>query len=52
VVGRGLRGREYNNGEEPTVEEIEDMHKKYIAEVKRVYDKYRERNGNKPLVMF
>ena len=31
VVGKGLRGREYKEGEEPTGEEIEDMHKKYIA---------------------
>lgn len=31
VVGRGLKGKDYGNGEEPSGEEIEDMHKKYIA---------------------
>lgn len=52
VVGKGLQGREYGPDEEPTLEEIEEMHKSYINEIKRIYHKHKELNGNKPLVMF
>lgn len=52
VVGKGLKGRDYTEGEEPTKEEIQVMHQRYIAEVKRMYEKHRDKNGNKPLVMF
>ncbi len=52
VVGKGLKGKEYGADEEPSTEEIEDMHKKYINELKRIYHKHKELNGNKPLVMF
>lgn len=40
VVGKGIRGKNYTEEQEPTREEIDEIHENYIEEIKRVHAKY------------
>ena len=51
VVGRGIRGKYYTNGQEPTAEEINEIHERYIEEIKRVHAKH-EKLSKVPLRIY
>ena len=51
VVGKGIKGRKYAEGEKPSSEEIDKVHAEYIAEIKRMHEKYKKESGV-PLVIY
>ena len=45
VVGKGIKGRHYKEGEKATQEEIDSSHAAYIEEIKRIHEKHKNLNG-------
>ena len=42
VVGKGIRSqKEWEEGYEPSREEIDEVHKQYKEEIERLYEKYK-----------
>jgi 2-acylglycerol O-acyltransferase 2 len=52
IVGKGVKGSKIYGKEEPTHQEINQMHAQYIEEVKRMYEKNKSKNGNTPLTIY
>jgi hypothetical protein len=53
VIGKGIRGNKiYEGKEEPTQDDINRIHGEYVEEVKRLYEKHQEKNGNTPLSIY
>ena len=51
VVGKGIKGRHFEEGEEPSQQQIDETHAAYIQEIKRIHEKYKEISGV-PLAIF
>lgn len=53
IVGRGVgSGKVYGQGEEPSQEDIDRVHKLYMEEIQRMYDVHKEKNGNTPIKFY
>ena len=53
VVGKGIRGeKEWEEGYEPSHEEINEVHRKYKEEIERLYEKHKGLNGNVELKFY
>lgn len=44
MIGKGLRGRVLGKGEEPSKEEVEEFHERYVRELEEFYGRYRGMN--------
>ena len=52
IVGRGMKGRAYGEGEEPSQQEIDEMHARYIEAFVQLYEKHKDKNNSVPIRIY
>ena len=52
IIGEGIKGRNYFAEEEPSKQEIDEVHSRYVKSLVGLYEKHKEKNGNVPFKVY